>query len=431
MVVVGSGFGGLFAAKALKRSPVDVTVISRDAHHLFQPLLYQVATGVLSQGEIAPATRDVLKRHRNTTVILGEVTDIDVTKREVHSWIGTVESVTPYDSLIVTTGAGQSYFGHPEFEAFAPGLKTIDDALELRGRIFGAFEMAESHAGEDGVEAWQTFVVVGAGATGVELAGQISELSRRSLTHNFRRIDPSKARVVLLDAGPAVLAAFGPSQSEYAKRKLEKMGIDVRLNTMVTNVDAEGVEITTPDGNVERIPTRCAVWAAGVSASPLAAQLAERTGAELDRSGRIRCEPDLTLVGHPEISVVGDMVALNDYPGVAQVAMQGADFVARRLKAQLRGKPLPLEFVYHDKGSMATISRFSAVANVGRLRARGFIAWLLWLFIHLLYLVGFFQRISTFGHWLVAFIGRSRTERAFTTYQTHGVYGLRHIRDVE
>ncbi len=425
VVIIGSGFGALFAAKALRRAPVDVTIIAKTDHHLFQPLLYQVATGILSQGEIAPSTRDVLKRHRNTEVVLGEVTDIDVDARTVTSVVGELEVRTRYDSLIVAAGAGQSYFGHPEFEEWAPGLKSIDDALELRGRIFGSFEVAELLPEARDRAPWQTFVVVGAGATGVELAGQIRELSRRALKNNYRRIDPAAAKVILLDGGDAVLSAFGDKQSTYARSTLERMGIEVRLGALVTDVDETGVRLKFADGREERIEARCKIWAAGVTASPLAAQLAERTGAETDRSGRVKCLPDLTLPGHPEISVVGDMVALNDYPGVAQVAMQGGKYAARRIKHQLKGKEVTEPFVYFDKGSMATISRFRAVANVGSLRARGFPAWMLWLFIHIAYLVGFFQKISTLGHWTVAFLGRSRTERTFTAMQAAGLQELR------
>ncbi len=426
VVIIGSGFGGLFAAKALRRAPVEITLVSSTAHHLFQPLLYQVATGILSQGEIAPPTRDILRRQENLNVVLGEVTEIDVQTRTVTSVIGPQSTQWSYDSLIVAAGAGQSYFGHPEFEEFAPGLKSIDDALELRGRIFGAFEVAEITEPAER-DPWTTFVVVGAGATGVEVAGQVSELSRRALKKNFRDIDPSRARVVLLDAGDAVLAAFGPEQSAYAKSTLEKMGVEVRLGTMVTGMDASGVEVRHKDGSTDRIQSRCKIWAAGVQASPLARLLGEATGAEVDRSGRVAVQPDLTLPGHPEVRVIGDMAALDDLPGVAQVAIQQAKYSAKSIKAECAGESLTEPFHYFDKGSMATISRFRAVANVGRLRLHGFIAFLMWLFIHILYLVGFFQRVSTLGHWFVAFIGRSRTERTFTSYQS---MGARELRDV-
>jgi NADH:ubiquinone reductase (H+-translocating) len=420
VVIIGSGFGGLFAAKRLKRADVDVTLISRESHHTFQPLLYQVATGILSQGEIAPATREVLKRHKDTQVLLGEVTDIDLTTRTVMSSVGSQRTVTEYDSLIVAAGAGTGYFGHDEFEPFAPGLKSIDDALELRARIYGAFEMAELQEDPADAARWLTFVVVGAGPTGVELAGQIVELSRRTIKRDFRRIDPRQARVILVEGGDGVLSGFGSKQSAKAQEQLERMGIDVRLQGMVDSVDSAGVQVTYRDGQAERIDSRCVIWAAGVQASPLGAQLAEQSGAGLDRAGRVQVLPDLTLPGHPEVFVIGDMIALDDLPGVAQVAMQGAKFSAAKIRARLEDKPEKERFEYFDKGSMATISRFRAVANVGKLELRGFLAWIAWLFIHILYLVGFQEKISTLGHWAVAFIGRSRAERTFTLEQSRG-----------
>jgi len=420
VVIIGSGFGGLFAAKRLKRADVDVTLISRVSHHTFQPLLYQVATGILSQGEIAPATREVLKRQKNCEVLLGDVTDIDLAARTVTSSVGQLTAITGYDSLIVAAGARTGYFGNDGFEPFAPGLKSIDDALEVRARIFGAFEMAELVDDPEEAASWLTFVVVGAGPTGVELAGQIVELSRRTLKRDFRRIDPTQARVILLEGGDGVLASFGAKQSLKAKVQLEKMGIDVRLHAMVDDVDQSGVEVKHANGSRERISSRCVLWAAGVAASPLGEQLARQSGAELDRAGRIQVRPDLTLPGHEEVFVLGDMIALNDLPGVAQVAMQGAKFSARKIRARLDGEPDDSVFEYFDKGSMATISRFRAVANVGPLELRGFLAWIAWLFIHILYLVGFQEKLSTLGHWAVAFIGRSRAERTFTLEQARG-----------
>jgi NADH dehydrogenase len=419
-VIIGSGFGGLFAAKRLKRADVDITLISRVSHHLFQPLLYQVATGILSQGEIAPATREILKRQQNVEVLLGEVTAIDLAARTVTSEVGVHRKVTEYDSLIVAAGAGTGYFGNDQFEPFAPGLKSIDDALELRARIYGAFEMAELQDKAEDAEPWLTFVVVGAGPTGVELAGQIVELSRRTLRKDFRSIDPTQARVLLVEGGDGVLTTFGPAQSQKAQQSLEKMGIDVRCGALVQAVDATGVEVQYRDGSSEHIASNCVVWAAGVQASPLGAQLAAQSGAGLDRAGRVEVEPDLTLPGHPEVFVIGDMIALNDLPGVAQVAMQGAKHSAKTIRARLEDKAEPGAFDYFDKGSMATISRFRAVANVGRLQLRGFIAWLAWLFIHILYLVGFQQKVSTLGHWTVAFLGRARAERTFTLEQARG-----------
>ncbi|MCU0296861.1 MAG: NAD(P)/FAD-dependent oxidoreductase [Candidatus Nanopelagicales bacterium] len=404
VVIIGSGFGGLFAAKKLKRADADVTLISRVSHHLFQPLLYQVATGILSQGEIAPASRELLKRSRNTTVLLGEVTNIDLASRTVTSEVGELVTVTPYDSLIVAAGAETGYFGNDQFEPFAPGLKSIDDALELRARIFGAFEMAELQGDPQAAEPWLTFVVVGGGATGVEMAGQIIELSRRTIRRDFRRIDPTQARVILVEGGDAVLASFGEKQSQKAAEQLGRMGIDVRTRTLVRDVDETGVRVEHKDGTAEFITSNCVIWAAGVSASPLGRQIAEQSGAQVDRSGRVKV----------------NRIALDDLPGVAQVAMQGATFSAGKIRARLDGKPEKPEFSYFDKGSMATISRFRAVANVGSLRLRGFLAWCAWLFIHILYLVGFQEKLSTLGHWAVAFIGRSRAERTFTLEQARG-----------
>lgn len=431
VVIIGSGFGGLFAAKALRRAPVEVTLIAKTTHHLFQPLLYQVATGILSQGEIAPATREVLKHQRNVEVLLGEVNRIDLARREVTSVAAASTRVTPYDSLIVAAGSRTAYFGHDEFERYAPGLKSVDDALELRGRIFTAFEMAELADSSLEADRWMTFVVVGAGATGVEMAGQIIELSRRALRHDFHNIDPSRARVVLLDGADEVLASFGHSQSEATRRRLERMGIEIHLGARVTGVDALGVDVLMGTGETKRIEAHCKIWAAGVAASPLARQLAEQTGASLDRAGRIGVNPDLTLPGHPEVFVVGDMIDLDDLPGVAQVAIQGGRYAAHQIKSQVRtgsdtgttlapGKP----FRYFDKGSMATISRFRAVCNIGKLHFRGFIAWLLWAFVHLFYLIGFQKRVTTLLHWVVSFVGTGRAERAVTTYQALGAMDL-------
>lgn len=420
VVIIGSGFGGLFAAKKLKRADVEVTVISRVSHHTFQPLLYQVATGILSQGEIAPATREILKRQRNAHVLLGDVTRIDLAARTVTSMVGSLSTVTEYDSLIVAAGARTGYFGNDDFEPFAPGLKSIDDALELRARIFGAFEMAELQQDPAEVQPWTTFVVVGAGPTGVELAGQIVELSRRTLKRDFRTIDPRDARVILVEGGDAVLATFGPKQARRAGEQLAKMGVDVRLQGLVESVDEAGVRVRYRDGRIEHIASHCVLWAAGVAGSPLGQQLAQQSGAELDRVGRVKVRPDLTLPGHDEVFVVGDMIALDDLPGVAQVAMQGAKFSATQIRARIDGKPEADRFEYFDKGSMATISRFRAVANVGPLELRGFLAWIAWLFIHILYLVGFQAKVSTLGHWAVAFIGRSRAERTFTLEQARG-----------
>ncbi len=417
VVVIGSGFGGLFSTQKLKGADVDVTLIARTTHHLFQPLLYQVATGILSEGEIAPSTREVLHRQRNAKVLLGDVTDIDLDARTVtHTAVGR-ETVTPYDSLIVAAGAGQSWFGNDQFSRHAPGMKSIDDALELRGRIFGSFELAELASTPAEVERLMTFVVVGAGPTGVEMAGQISELAKRTLRRDFRRIDPTKARVILLDAAPAVLGSFGEKLGERAVKRLTEMGVEVRLGAKVVDVDSTGIEVETDDGSRERSESVCKVWAAGVSASPLGRRLAEQSGAGVDRAGRVEVNDDLTLPGHPEAFVVGDMMALRGLPGVAQVAIQGGRYAAEQIERRLEGKPPKGPFEYFDKGSMATISRFSAVASVGKAQFSGFFAWILWLAVHLVYIIGFKHRITTLLHWVVTFIGRGRSERVVTEQQ--------------
>jgi len=417
VVVIGSGFGGLFATQALRRADCDVTLISKTTSHLFQPLLYQVATGILSMGEIAPATRDILKRQDNATVLLGEVTDIDVQARTVTSQAAPGPLVTPYDSLIVAAGAGQSYFGNDHFAEFAPGMKSIDDALELRGRIFGSFELAERATDPEEVRRFLTFVVVGAGPTGVEMAGQIAELCNRALKRDFRHVDTTSARIVLLDAAPAVLAPFGPKLSADAARILAGVGVEVLLGAKVVGLDAEGVTYEDADGQQTFIPAACKVWAAGVAASPLGALLAQRSGAQIDRAGRVEVEKDLTLPGHPDVFVVGDMIALDNLPGVAQVAIQGGRHAAATIRARLDGRPEPGPFEYHDKGSMATITRFSAVASVGRVKTAGFMAWVLWLVVHLMYIVGFKKRLTTLLHWTVSFVGRTRSERTTSAQQ--------------
>jgi len=428
VVVVGSGFGGLFTTQGLRRADVDVTLISRTTHHLFQPLLYQVATGILSEGDIAPSTREILNRQDNATVLLGDVTDIDLGARTITSHVLDRTSTTSYDHLVVAAGAGQSYFGNDQFARYAPGMKSIDDALELRGRIFGAFEMAELAWDPAEEERLLTFVVVGAGPTGVEMAGQIAELSKQTLRRDFRRIDPTRARVVLVDAAPRVLPGFADELGEMAHRKLTQMGVDVQLGTMVTDVDRYGIEVKDPDGTTRRIEARAKVWAAGVQGSALGSTLAEQSGAELDRAGRIRVLPDLTLPGHPEVHVVGDMAALDGLPGVAQVAIQGGQHVAREIRRGLAGEQTGVPFRYKDKGSMATISRFNAVAAVGRLKFGGFPAWVLWLAVHLLYLVGFKNRTTTLLKWTITFIGRGRSERAVTQQQIIARRALEHHR---
>ena len=418
VVIIGSGFGGLFGTKALRRADVDITVIAKTTYHLFQPLLYQVATGILSEGEVAPPTREILASQKNARVILGEVTDIDLEHRLVTSKVLNRETETPYDTLLVAAGSSQSYFGMDQFAEFAPGMKSIDDALELRGRIFGAFELAETLDGdEETIERLLTFVVIGAGPTGVEMAGQLTELASRTLKRDFRKINTREARVILLDAAPQVLPAFGRKIGEKAKRDLENLGVEVQLGAMVVDVDERGVEVEDKDGTRRRIDAVTKVWAAGVQASPLGKILAERTGTALDRAGRIRVNPDLTLPGHPEVFVVGDMIGFSNLPGVAQVAIQTSKHAAKEIKNRLAGKPSQGPFKYFDKGNMAIISRFRAVALIGKLRFTGFIAWLMWLGLHLVYLTGFKNRVTALLHWTVSFVGRGRSQRTATEQQ--------------
>jgi NADH dehydrogenase len=430
VVVIGSGFGGLFGTQALKGADVDVTLVARTTHHLFQPLLYQVATGILSEGEIAPSTREVLSRQKNAQVVLGDVSHIDLDGRTVTAHILDREQTYDYDSLIVAAGSGQSYFGHEEFADDAPGMKSIDDALELRGRIFGSFELAELAAAAGhtkDVDRLMTFVVVGAGPTGVEMAGQIAELSKRTLRHDFRHIDPTRARVILLDAMDSILGSFGDRLGQKAAKRLRSMGVEIRLGQKVVDVDRTGLVVEHKDGTRERIDAVAKVWAAGVSASLLGAQLAEQSGAELDRAGRVHVQPDLTLPGHPEVFVVGDMMALDNLPGVSPVAIQGARHAADQIERRVDGRETGQPFHYFDKGSMATISRFSAVASIGKLRFGGFLAWLLWLGVHLVYIIGFKSRITTLLHWAVSFLGRGRSQRTVTEQQIFARLALQQL----
>lgn len=417
VVIIGSGFGGLFAARAFAGQPVDVTLISKTGQHLFQPLLYQVATGILSEGEIAPVTREVLRRQKNVQIHLGEVTDIDLADHRVHYRLFEKRMVMDYDYLIVAAGAGQSYFGNDQFAKFAPGMKTIDDALEIRGRIFGVFEFAELSREQADIDRLTTFVVVGAGPTGVEMAGQIAELAYRALPPEFHNFDTRASKVILLDGADRVLGSFGDKLSAKAQRALERLGVDVRLNSKVVEVDADGLLVEQADGTRYRIESSCKVWAAGVQASPLAAILAEQSGAPLDRAGRIEVEPDLSIPGHPEVFVVGDMMSLDDLPGVSPVAIQGGQHAAEVIVERLEHPGVTKRFKYVDKGSMATISRFSAIASIGPIRTAGFLAWLLWLAVHLWYIIGFKKRLTTLLHWVVSFVGNGRAERAVTTQQ--------------
>jgi NADH:quinone reductase (non-electrogenic) len=421
VAVIGAGFGGLFAIKALRRAPVDITLINGTTYHLFQPLLYQVATGILSQGEIAPPIREVLKRQDNVDVRLGWANRVDVEQKVISVTGPGIDYTVEYDTLIVAAGASQSYFGNDQYADHAPGMKNVDDALELRARIFGAFEIADLHTEPEDIDRWLTFVVVGAGPTGTEMAGQIAELAHRTLPGQYRHIDPRRARIILVDALPAVLNTFGDQLSTRALQQLHRLGVEVELNTKVVGVDATGINVETERGP-ERIESMTKVWAAGVAAPPLARKLAEAAGAKTDRAGRIFVEPDLTVPGHPEIFVLGDMMNLADgnggqLPGVAQVAIQGGRYAAGQIKDRLDGRPAGKPFRYFDKGSLATVSRFSAVASVGKLRLSGFSAWLIWVAVHLFYLVGFKNRVTAVLHWAVSFLGRGRSERVATIQQ--------------
>ena len=424
VAIVGGGFGGLFAAAALERADVEVTLIDRTNHHLFQPLLYQVATGILSEGSVAPPLRDILRHQRNAEVVLGDVVNVDLDSRSLI--VDTLGRRTElgYDSLIVAAGAGQSYFGHDEFAREAPGMKTIDDALELRGRIFGALDLAEHEEDAETQRRLLTFVVIGAGPTGVELAGQLIELTRHSLRGNFRRIDPASARVILVDAAPTILGSFPASLQRRAARDLERLGVEIHTGVLVTGVDADAIETSSDDPQLARIETATKIWAAGVEASPLGRLLAEQAGTEVDRAGRVLVQPDLTLPGHPEVFVVGDLMNHGGLPGVAQVAIQSGRYAAETIKHRLAGDSSARAFRYRDRGSLATISRFRAVGSIGRLRLAGFPAWLLWLVVHLVWLTGFKNRFLVLTHWTIAFLGRGRAERAITEQQVFGRHAL-------
>ncbi|MEV6635881.1 NAD(P)/FAD-dependent oxidoreductase [Actinoplanes sp. NPDC051470] len=433
VVIIGAGFGGLFAARTLRRADVHVTLINGTTYHLFQPLLYQVATGILSEGEVAPPIREVLKSQDNVDVRLGWVEDIDVDAKQVLVNGPGVSYTVPYDTLIVAAGSSQSYFGHDGFALHAPGMKSVDDALELRARIFNAFEIADVQTDDAARERWMTFVVVGAGATGTEMAGQIAELAHRTLPGQYRHIDPHQARIVLVDAVDRVLTTFDERLSTATLRRLHLLGVEVELDTKVVGVDETGVDVVTVRGP-ERFEAMTKVWAAGVAASPLVGRLAEAVGATTDRAGRVHVEPDATLPGHPEIFVVGDLMALpgkdgRQLPGVAQVAIQSGRHAAKQVLRRLAGKPDGQPFHYFDKGNMAVISRFNAVADIGGVRLSGFPAWLVWLGVHLFYLVGFKNRVTAVLHWAVSFLGRGRSERVSTLQQVHSRAAMREYGD--
>ncbi|HVT42450.1 MAG TPA: NAD(P)/FAD-dependent oxidoreductase [Acidimicrobiales bacterium] len=425
VVVVGGGFGGLLATRFLARSKdVEITLLDRRNHHLFQPLLDQVATGILSPGQISPVLRHMLRKRTNVRVILSEVHAFDLERRIVHTRVvpGRFDEF-PYDSLIVAAGAGQSYFGHDEFALIAPGMKTIDDAMELRRRVYGALELAET-MDDDALERfWMTFVIVGAGATGVELAGQIRELAARSLSRDFRSIDPTKVRVVVVDGGEEPLANFGGSLAGRARRTLEKMGVELQMGQRVVGVDPFGVDIENAAGEKGRVEAATTIWAAGVQASPLAAALAEASGATTDKAGRIEVLPDLTLPGHPEVFALGDMASINNLPGVCEVAMQGGLHAANTIKRRLKGKE-GAAFKYRDLGSAAAIGRFKSIVNFKGIKLSGFAGWTVWFFVHIGFLNGFTNRASTMVRWFRSMVGRARPERVFSVGHTGGDLSL-------
>jgi NADH dehydrogenase len=414
VVIIGGGFGGLYAAKALRRAPVRVTLLDRRNFHLFQPLLYQVATGGLSPANIAAPLRAVLKHQAQTEVLLGEVIDIDVARRRVVLGDGVIS----YDTLIVAAGARHHYFGKPEWETLAPGLKTIEDATEIRRRVLLAFEHAEQETDPARRQAWLTFVVVGAGPTGVELAGAIGELAHHTLRNNFRHINPASARILLLEGADRVLPPYPPKLSVKAAASLAALGVTARTGALVTDLQPDAVTIRQGDRE-ERLATRTVLWAAGVQASPLGAVLARATGAETDRAGRVMVQPDLTLPGHPEILVIGDMALCRDdtgkqLPGVAPVAMQQGRYAADLIRRRLAGDTLP-PFRYKDHGRMATIGRATAVADLGWVRLSGLLAWLTWLFVHILYLIEFENRLLVLMQWAWNYFTRNRSARLVTT----------------
>ena len=415
VVIVGGGFGGLYAARRLNGAPVEVTLVDRRNFHLFQPLLYQVATGALSPGEIAQPLRSILRRQARTSVILGEATGLDVARREVLLSDG---GPIPYDTLVVSTGARHAYFGHDAWAPFAPGLKTVEDAIEIRRRILIAFEAAEREADAAVREAWMTFVIVGAGPTGVELAGAIGEIAHDTLRRDFRSIHPEDARIVLVELADRILATFPEGLARKAVRSLERLGVAVRTSTTVVGIDEAGVAARVGDRE-ERIPTRTVLWAAGVQATSFGRELAKAAGVEADRAGRITVADDLTLPDHPEIFVVGDLAVMRwkggrEVPGVAQGAIQSGRQAARNIRARLDGRATE-PFRYKDKGNLATIGRGKAIADLGRFRRfSGFPAWVLWLGVHILYLIGFANRLVVLVRWAWSFVTHGRSTRLIT-----------------
>lgn len=422
VVVIGSGFGGLFAVQNLKDADVDITLIDRTNHHLFQPLLYQVATGILSSGEIAPQTRQVLLKQDNVNVVKAEVTDINTSAKTVSASLGEYSKTIEYDSLIVAAGAGQSYFGNDHFAQYAPGMKTIDDALELRARILGAFERAEICDDPAERDRLLTFVIVGAGPTGVELAGQLAEMAHRTLAGEYTRFNPANAKIILLDGAPQVLPPFGKRLGRNAQRELEKIGVTVKLNAIVTDVDENSVTYkSTTDDSTHTINSFCKIWSAGVAASPLGKVLADQLGVDVDRAGRVPVNPDLSVGSEKNVFVIGDMMSLNNLPGVAQTAIQGGAYVAEQIAAEVEGRSADERepFEYYDKGSMATVSRFNAVVKLGKVEVTGFIGWIMWLCVHLMFLVGFRNRATAAFSWGINALSRKRWNLATTRQQLH------------
>lgn len=418
VVILGGGFGGLYAAKALKKAPVQLTVLDRRNFHLFQPLLYQVATGSLSPGEIASPLRAVLRRQRNTRVLLGEAVDLDPQSRRIILTDGEIE----YDTLIVATGSTDSYFGHDAWRSHAPGLKTIEEATQIRHKLLYAFEAAEKECDPEKQRAWLRFVIIGAGATGVELAGALGEIAHDTLRRDFRSIHPERAEILLLEGSPRVLPAYPPDLSEKAEASLIRLGVRSRVNTFVTGVDENGVTFNTSSGT-DYISARTIIWAAGVRASSFGQILERRAGAQLDHSGRVLVQPDCTLPGHPEIFVIGDLAHFDregkPLPGVAQVAMQQGGYVANVIQQRLRGTRSEIApFRYFNKGSLAVIGRAAAVAEMRGFHLSGLLAWLTWLFIHLMYLVEFSNRVLVFIHWGFLYLTYNRGARLITGPET-------------
>jgi NADH:ubiquinone reductase (H+-translocating) len=415
VVIIGGGFGGLSAAQQLNSDLLDVTLIDRRNYHLFQPLLYQVATGSLSAGEIASPLRSVLSRHRNTRVWLGTVVDVDPDSKRVFLADGTI---VPYDSLIVAAGSQTTYFGHNEWQEWAPGLKSIEEATTVRHKILYAFEVAERLSDPEQRRAWLTFVIVGAGPTGVELSGAIAEIARQTLKNDFRSINPGEAKVVLLDGAPRVLMSFPEDLAEKANRSLVRLGVQVRCGAMVKHVDDDGLTIEA-DKQTDSIAAKTVVWAGGITSSPLGKILAGRTKAEADKAGRVKVKPDLTIPNYPDVYVIGDLASATDrtgkpLPGLAQVAMQGGAYAAKAILRKVKGQRELSPFHYFDKGSLAVIGRAAAVADVFGAHLSGFIAWFVWAFIHLLYLVTFQSRILVFIQWGIQNVTFSRGARLIT-----------------